>query len=200
MMKSSPLFLWTVFGLAFDFGFGTPGMVDPPRLHPMTGQHELTPGEEFRLRCSGSRPVEWALPKDEAGSTLVSRTVIDEEKVSGSVSRPFITHLRVEQVHFLDTGIYICKFKVSLAIPKVHTTQVLSSLAHAIWCWSWMLESAREMPFHVIRKLIPCAPYFIEIAYIVIQPSWEVCIYTHIFWRTLWIWTTHKRWHPRIST
>ena len=94
------------------------GENEAPRLHPMQPEHVLDPKAEFRLKCSGSRPVEWALPIDDppppAGDALplAQRIAIDDEVIEGVVERPYVIHLTATDLHYLDTGVYICRYQV----------------------------------------------------------------------------------------
>ena len=94
------------------------GQQHSPRLHPMQAEHVLDPNAEFRLKCSGSKPVEWALPLDDppppAGEALplAQRIEMDDEVIEGVVERPYVIHLTIANLHYLDTGVYICRYQV----------------------------------------------------------------------------------------
>ena len=87
---------------------------EPPQLHPLGDEHVIDAdgNGSFRIRCAGRRPVEWSLPEDEAGGSMAplsERAMVEEEEIPGENPRPFLSHLTIEPLHFLDTGRYVCR-------------------------------------------------------------------------------------------
>ena len=83
---------------------------EPPQLHPLKEEHvvDVVHNGSFAVRCAGRRPVEWSLPEDQeavqGAEPLSLRAEVTEEEIPGENPRPFLSHLKIEPLHFLDTG------------------------------------------------------------------------------------------------
>ncbi len=90
-----------------------------PMLHPLTVDHHVIPvGEIFELRCAGDFPLEWVVPdSDKDASTsndslrIENRINLTHEVVQGEVNRKYVSHLKLVDLYYLDTGYYYCKYQ-----------------------------------------------------------------------------------------
>ena len=84
-----------------------------PKLHPLQDQHVVSSGEKWTLRCSGKFPLEWVFPSTDNGEgdvNMTNRVTVTNEVIPGDNPRPHVSYLEVNDLRFLDTGRYHCRY------------------------------------------------------------------------------------------
>ncbi|XP_037071869.1 vascular endothelial growth factor receptor 1-like isoform X2 [Pollicipes pollicipes] len=124
MVRSALLLLLLLF-------VGLPGSLQlvryhPPRLMPPASRVVLGPGDTLRVRCEGRHPVTWnytslatppvpgrdipGLGPRAEGVDIAERVTVSDGDRQDNTEYPFVSHIEIRDVTFLDVGYQSCSF------------------------------------------------------------------------------------------
>ncbi|XP_043233883.1 vascular endothelial growth factor receptor 1-like isoform X2 [Amphibalanus amphitrite] len=95
----------------------------PPRLMPADRDIVIEPGGTLRVRCEGNHPVTWnysSLARD-----IADRVTITDGTKQDNPEFPYVSHIEIRDVTFLDVGYQSCHFVGTTSMEaRQNVTQV----------------------------------------------------------------------------